>query len=224
MTEEQLREMANQLSCPQGERGLQTGEIMNEVNVGMTSAAIDALEIADGNEVLELGHGNCAHLGKILQKAENIHYTGLEISETMHAEAKSKNEAHIAAGQAAYHLYEGESIPFEDDTFDRIMTVNTIYFWKDPAALLREIHRVLKPGGIFALTFAQRDFMQHLPFTKYRFRLYNDADIIELMGETDFQLVDMIGKTEQVRSNAGETVSRDFSVAKMRKRSQGYRT
>lgn len=54
MTEEQLREMAYQLSCPQGERGLETGKIMNEVNIGITTAAIDTLEITDGNKVLEL--------------------------------------------------------------------------------------------------------------------------------------------------------------------------
>jgi ubiquinone/menaquinone biosynthesis C-methylase UbiE len=32
--------------------------------------------------------------------------------------------------QADFVLYEGEKLPFEDRTFDKIFTSNTVYFWK----------------------------------------------------------------------------------------------
>jgi SAM-dependent methyltransferase len=60
-------------------------------------------------------------------------------------------------------LYEGKKLPFEDETFDKIFTVNTVYFWENPVEFLNEIYRVLKDDGTFVLTFGQRDFMEKLP-------------------------------------------------------------
>ena len=47
------------------------------------------LEFNNENSVLEIGHGNCGHLGELLSSAEGIKYFGLEISETMLKEAKT---------------------------------------------------------------------------------------------------------------------------------------
>lgn len=217
ITEEQLQGIAGQLSCPQGAQGIETGNMMHESNIGMTTAAIESLQITDGNYILELGHGNCGHLEKIFGQAASLRYAGLEISETMHTEARSKNEERVFGQQAAFQLYDGHIIPFAAGTFDKIMTVNTVYFWQDPVALLQEICRVLKPGGFFTLAFAQKEFMQQLPFVKYRFRLYDTAGITELISQTDFQLVEVVEKTEQVKSMSGDTIQRNFSVAKMKK-------
>ena len=42
-------------------------------------------------------------------------------------------------------------LPFEDDTFDLATAVETVYFWPDLQAGLKEIKRVLKPGGQLAI-------------------------------------------------------------------------
>ena len=43
------------------------------------------------------------------------------------------------------------ALPFPDRTFDIITAVETHYYWPDLPANVREILRVLKPGGSFAL-------------------------------------------------------------------------
>lgn len=217
MTEEQLAALASQLSCPTGEHGLEVADMMHAGNIGMTTAAIEALNIRNGAAVLELGHGSAAHLGLILDKGADVTYTGLEISETMHVEAKQQNAEFVSQKRAHFALYNGNDIPFPDDSFDAILTVNTVYFWENHLHLLRELFRVLKPGGTFALTFAQKDFMQHLPFTKYGFQLFSNDDISALVHQTDFQLIEISVHEEVVTTRTGESVTRQFSVAKMRK-------
>lgn len=158
LTENDLIQLAKQLSCPEGQNGIKTADMMNEGNIEMTLSSIKALNIKDGDTVLELGHGNCGHLSKILNEANHIQYTGLEISETMKQQALLKNSEFISdSSTVRFNIYNGEDIPYESNAFNKIMTVNTIYFWTNPLHLFNEIYRVLKPDGLLVLSFAQKD-------------------------------------------------------------------
>ena len=44
-----------------------------------------------------------------------------------------------------------EHLPFEEGSFDKIITVESFYFWPDPAENLKEVLRILKKGGVFLL-------------------------------------------------------------------------
>ena len=44
-----------------------------------------------------------------------------------------------------------EKLPFADNAFDKIITVESFYFWPDPAENLKEVYRVLKEQGTFLL-------------------------------------------------------------------------
>jgi SAM-dependent methyltransferase len=66
-----------------------------------------------------------------------------------------------------------ESLPFADDFFDKVLCVHVLYFWKDLDVSLREIARVLKPGGRFGLLFrikADPAAIASFPAEIYRFR------------------------------------------------------
>ncbi len=208
------QEIEKQLSCPDGENGIEMGQLMNETNIGMTKSSIESLDLKDQNKILELGHGNCDHLNLILNSKKEVAYYGLEISETMYSEAKSLNKN----TSAKFHLYDGINIPFEDNSFDRIMTVNTIYFWSDYEALLNEIERVLKPGGSFILTYADESFMKNLPFVGNRFRLFNKNKIQDLISsKSNLEIAEFKDYNDQMTSKLGDRVSRHYTVAKIKK-------
>lgn len=134
----------------------------------------------------------------------------------MHNEAKRLNDEF--KDQAEFVLYEGTKLPFEDQTFDKIFTVNTAYFWKQPVDYLNEIYRVLKDSGTFVLTFGQRDFMETLPFTQYDFKLYNSDEMEETVSKSHFKRMKISEKEEQVKSKAdGETVTRLYTVLTIKK-------
>jgi SAM-dependent methyltransferase len=211
-TEEDLKAIAKQLSHPKGKHGIKTGESMNASNIGMTCSAIDALNLRDEEMVLEIGHGNGGHIANILSKANGLKYFGADISETIIAEAERLNQVFLNTGMANFHLTSGNDLPFASKQFDKVFIVNTIYFWRNPLNYLIEIRRVLKSGGVFALCFADKSFMEKLPFTKYGFTLYESDIVIDLLKNAGFDNVKGIKKTEQIKSNAGFMLEREYYI------------
>ncbi|MEL7835171.1 class I SAM-dependent methyltransferase [Fodinibius sp. Rm-B-1B1-1] len=210
--ETDLQELARQLRTPKGQEGIAMGQKMNETNIGMTLAAIDALDISNGDILLEIGHGNAGHVEKILSRAGDLRYFGLDISETMKREAQRINKKYINNQQASFHLYDGHRFPFSDVTFHKAMTVNTIYFWEKPSAILKEVYRVLQPQGYFSIGFAQKNFMKQLPFVEYGFKLYNTSEVRKLVEGKPFQISTVKDQTEEVTSKDGSLVERTFTI------------
>ncbi|MGE8432716.1 class I SAM-dependent methyltransferase [Chryseobacterium joostei] len=216
MEKEELKILAQNLANPQGEKGIEIGEMMNATNIGMTLESIRTLLIEDNQHILEIGHGNAGHLKSLLSLAQDLKYTGVDISETMHNEAKKLNKEFQT--KADFVLYEGKKLPFEDQTFDKIFTVNTVYFWENPVEFLNEIYRVLKDNGTFVLTFGQRDFMEKLPFTAYDFTLYNNDEMEELVSQSHFKRMKTSEKEEEIKSKTGnETIQRIYTILTIKK-------
>ena len=209
-SEAYLKAVAQQLACPEGDHGIKTGALMNVNNIGMTHTAISAMNLTSGQSVLEIGPGNASHVEFLLGQSTNIRYSGVDISETMIQEARRINAANVESNQVSFIQTDGEVLPFENQQFDHIFTVNTIYFWESPQAYLKEIKRVLKPSGMFTLSFADQRFMEKLPFTKYGFRLYLENDVKALLINAGLNPVNTVLKTEEITSNSGQLVNRDY--------------
>lgn len=207
-----MRVIASQLGNPTGKRGIEMGIEMHEKNFFMIQSTIDQLALRSGSQVLELGHGSALHLPYLMAKANNMVYHGLEISETMKNSAITGNEKEDYADQIDFEIYDGLKIPFVDSCFDRVFTVNTVYFWGNPSLMASELGRVLKPAGILGITFANRDFMQLLPFTQFGFELYDAEDIVSLMEKAGLKTHHIEEREEEVLSSAGEKASRKFTV------------
>lgn len=209
MTEEDLQNIASQLSKPDGEAGIQMGEMMNTTNIAMTIDSINQLNLKDFDTVLEIGHGNCGHLKYFLNQANDLSYTGLEISSLMSEESQKINTPFLSEN-VQFLLYDGMKLPFEASQFDAIFTVNTIYFWKEPQEFFKEIFRVLNANGKLLITMADKSFMTNLPFTKYVFTLYEVGEVQNLAKEAGFKLIEIKENTDEVRSKAGDLVTRKF--------------
>ncbi|REA59760.1 class I SAM-dependent methyltransferase [Dyadobacter luteus] len=216
-TENDLKEIASQLGNPNGQGGVKTGEMMNLSNNGMIATTIALLDIQDGQRILEIGPGNGKHVSTIFNSCEQLTYTGLDISETMVNEATQFNSSRVMEGKVTFVLSNGRLIPFMANSFDRIFTVNTIYFWNDPAGYAAEIYRVMKPGALFNLALADKSFMEKLPFTRYGFRLYGKPDVVTLLKNAGFEIEDVIEQLDITIGNMGQPVERDIIILKCRK-------
>lgn len=214
---EEMKKLARQLSNPQGPQGIKVAEMMSETNIKMTKHSIDHLNIHEGDRILELGHGNCAHLPILLDNHDKVEYYGLEVSSLMYEESQLHNKKHIDSGSAFFSLYDGRKIPFKDDFFDKIFTVNTIYFWDSPVVFLNELYRVLNNEGRLNITYAEKSFMETLPFAQHDFQLY-DIDILrDIIAETSFEIATYNTVSEIVKSKTGREVLRHFATISLEK-------
>ncbi|RZK04418.1 MAG: class I SAM-dependent methyltransferase [Flavobacterium sp.] len=170
---------------------------------------MNQLHLKDHDSVLEIGHGNCGHLNYLLDKAKGLKYVGLEISSIMLNEAQKINTPFLSEN-VQFLLYDGIKLPFEGARFDAVFTVNTLYFWQEPKEFLKEIHRVLNKEGKLLITIADKSFMEKLPFTKYVFTLYETSEVEELALNAGFKITKIKENTDEVRSKAGDLVTRKF--------------
>jgi ubiquinone/menaquinone biosynthesis C-methylase UbiE len=198
MTEEEIKAVALQLGHPQGEEGIKVAAKLHEINGSMIQRTIDLLHCRDQDTVLEIGPGNGGYAPYVLSRAAGIRYYGIDISATMIALAKEQLAAEIAAGTASFTLGNGVELPYDINLFDKIFTVNTLYFWEDPLQQLAEIYRVLKPGGLLAMGIRSPRYMDKLPFTKYGFSKYDTARASALLEKAGFVVADALEENVEV--------------------------
>ena len=136
---------------PQGEAGFEMLSSMNEHHSDVTDWALGFLELKDGNSVLDIGCGGGATLSKIAGMTKSGHIMGVDYSEEKKKMSKDTNAEMISSGRMEIIEASVEDLPFEDNSFDRIITVESFYFWPDPQNNLKEVYRVLNNNGVFLI-------------------------------------------------------------------------
>jgi ubiquinone/menaquinone biosynthesis C-methylase UbiE len=139
---------------PQGILGRFGGIIMASMNRAFTYSVIDLLDIKPKDRVLEIGFGSGVGIQRLAELASAGYIAGIDYSKEMVEQATARNKSAIEAGLVDLRQISVESLPFEDNTFDKALAVNSMQVWSDAAIGLREIRRVIKnAGGKIALGF-----------------------------------------------------------------------
>ena len=196
MDERELRQRAAQLRQPHGEEGIKTAQIMNHGNKNINLDAINALSPYADDNILEIGMGNGYFVPEILSKHPSIKYTGCDFSELMVSEALQLNANLISSGRAQFVLSNTASMPFADNKFNKVFTVNTIYFWENEVQVLAEMKRVLQPYGTLLISFRPKHMAEKAPVTKYGFKLYTKEDVAKLLEENGYEVTGIIENDE----------------------------
>lgn len=188
MDEKSIKELARQLRKPEGELAEQVIRKMNESNAEMNRQTIAALDVKPRDYILEIGMGNGKHVKEILEKSANLKYSGVDYSEEMVHMAKELNQQLIRQNKVDFTLGSADKLPFRDNTFDKVITVNTIYFWEHPEVELKEIQRVLKNKGELILGIRPKESMQKFPFVQYNFKLYSELELVDLLQKAGYTI------------------------------------
>ena len=145
-----LKRFFTQCAHPEGRMGRMMLRFMNFGHAPLTNWGLSHVSFNEGMTMLDIGCGGGATLQRLLKRSSNAKAYGIDISEESVAKAKEVNkelldeQVFICQGTAS-------QLPYEDATFDLVTAVETVYFWPDLSKCLKEVRRVLKHDGQFAI-------------------------------------------------------------------------
>lgn len=140
-----------QVRKPRGWLGRRTVRAMNLRHATLTDWGLQQLTIPRTATILDVGCGGGRTVRRLADLAPEGKVVGLDYSLASVAVSQETNAKEIEAGRVRIERGSVSGLPFSDRTFDIVTAIGTHYYWPDLPANVREILRVLKPGGTFVL-------------------------------------------------------------------------
>jgi ubiquinone/menaquinone biosynthesis C-methylase UbiE len=145
--------MARMFGQPRGSLGRLGDEARASLDAECGVRACELLEIAADDSILEVGFGPGVTVDHVSRLVPAGRVAGVDPSPDMVEQACARNAEAIRSGRIDLRHGSVESLPFDDNSFDGALSVNTMQVWPDAVAGLREIRRVMRPGAMIALGF-----------------------------------------------------------------------
>lgn len=122
------------------------GEGMERGHRPVGEQAIDSMAIPADARVLDVGCGSGWAARLMAEKTPRGHVVGIDIADEMIALAR---ETSSSFSNVEFQTASAEKLPFAGGEFSHAFSMESLYYYADMSAALREIKRVLKPGGLF---------------------------------------------------------------------------
>src|SRR5262249_53535208 len=115
-------------------------------------------EYCAGKDVLEIACGGGQGLGYLAQTAHRVVGGDRDWRIVPAVARRYRDRANIAL-----RVFDAHFLPFADQSFDVVALLDSIYWLHDQAACVREVRRVLRPGGVFVVTTVNQEWPDFCP-------------------------------------------------------------
>jgi arsenite methyltransferase len=165
--------------------------LLNRGNVPINKLALQVLQLAPEDRVLEVGFGGGDLMARMARVVNDGHVTGVDVSRDAVEVCAKRFRRLIEAGKIDLHCAAVEDLPLGESTFTKACTVNTIYFWPVPIVALAQFHRVLKQDGTLVVCFTPRALLEKRRLMQHGFTLYDPEEVSALLSAAAFRDVQL---------------------------------
>lgn len=168
-----------QFRKPSGLLGRYIVKHMRRMNHPIYDRLIDSLNIQESNKIFEIGYGHGIGIDKIL-RIKDCYISGIDFSKLMFKQATKLNKTYIEQGIVNLYLGDFLAHTLAPQSFDKILCLNVVYFWKELETPFKKIYNGLKGNGIFTIYMESPDDL-----TKQKLKntdVFNKYSIHEVVG------------------------------------------
>lgn len=180
--------------------------IFTLANKNRSAITIKQLNLFHDQYVLDLGCGNGCLLSDMLMTLPDCFAVGVDLSKTMASLVQKNNLNRAPISQIKAVLANWVYLPFSDNSFDRAIASNIIYFWEYADTVLSEVHRVLKPGGKLTIMFQPVEGGNKHEFLRYGYQIFSQKEVKRLLEDNGFQPMTTVIKTERKKNQSWEII------------------
>jgi ubiquinone/menaquinone biosynthesis C-methylase UbiE len=120
------------------------GEGMEHDHLPITLPVLEKMHVAPNDNILEVGCGSGWLSVRLAKMAPHGRVVGMDVSDEM---VRLARRASVDQHNVLYVTGEVGEIPWDSNFFHHAISVESAYYWPDPAAGVKEVARVLRPGG-----------------------------------------------------------------------------
>jgi SAM-dependent methyltransferase len=120
------------------------GEGMERDHLPITLPVLEKMRLETTDNVLDVGCGSGWLARRVAERVTEGRVVGVDVSDEMIRVARRTS---LEFENILYATGEVGEIPWEANFFTHVISVESAYYWPEPAAGIREIFRVLRPGG-----------------------------------------------------------------------------
>jgi len=149
--------------------------------------ALSVINPKKDDKYLEIGFGSGIFINKYMSHVSKI--AGIDYSEDMVKLASNINKKLVESGKAEFKKGYASSLPWADNEFTVVATIEVFFFLDETEKTLKEIFRVLKPGGrlIIEMAFNKDDGVDHKRhIKKMNLKLYSGEEMKKMLKKVGF--------------------------------------
>ncbi len=181
------RFLANHLRNPHGWIGRYLLPILwNRRNAALNESALRRLRLEAGDRILDVGFGGGYLIDKMLAKITEGQVSGVDASPVMVEQGRRKFARAIAEKRIDLQCAFADSLPYSSEHFQKVVSVNSLFYWPDLRNGLSEIYRVLTDKGVLVLVYTCRRDLDKRGFSSYGVRSFEDAEVTSVLRECGF--------------------------------------
>jgi ubiquinone/menaquinone biosynthesis C-methylase UbiE len=160
--------------------------VFDRGNAFLNDFVNELMSVQIDDRIIEIGFGTGKLIYRMAQQIDKGFIEGVDFSKVMVSIARKRNKKNITNGKVKILEGNFDEMPFEKESFTKACSINTLYFWPEPAHTAQKIAEILKPDGKLILAFEDIEQLKQRKLNQEVFHLYSTDEVQKLLINAGF--------------------------------------